>query len=355
MPALGHGEIVGIQYLRGIAAMAVVYDHTNNMGALDKYFARVPFGDFLRSGARGVDVFFLISGFIIAVISLRPPDLSRALTIRDFAERRFARLMPMLWIAVATYVVLRLVGRGAFDFLPYLRAFTLFPTGEVRPEQVWTLRHEVMFYAVFALAFLAARRMPALLWLWFATPLLFAATPEAAPDEPLLLGIARAFCSPVNFQFCAGFLLGLLWLKRSRDFVLRLPVHPFPVLVAGMLAIMAISHMLGPDFPNWPHRLIIAIAAMPVVFVAIHARCPDGWLDRMGRAIGDASYTIYLFHPMFLSAILGIWASRWYSAPVALVVIVTGTVTIAATYLISRLIERRMIVASRAALKKAFG
>lgn len=69
-------EIEGIQYLRGIAACAVVIDHAAGMTALPKYFGDAVWGGFLQRGYIGVDLFFMISGFIICIVSLERTMLS---------------------------------------------------------------------------------------------------------------------------------------------------------------------------------------------------------------------------------------------------------------------------------------
>ena len=57
-------------------------------------------------------------------------------------------------LCVTGYAALRFVGRdGSSELEPYLRALTLFPIGPVNPSQAWTLRHEFLFYLVFATVF----------------------------------------------------------------------------------------------------------------------------------------------------------------------------------------------------------
>ncbi len=137
--------------------MFVVVDHTAGMARFEKYFGVDVFDGFLTKGACGVDVFFLISGFIICVIALNGPQLTPRISWSAFAERRFSRIVPLMWVAVLSYVALRVLGRGAFFPGPYLRALTLFPVADVQPPQIWTLRHEAVFYAVFAISFLIGR------------------------------------------------------------------------------------------------------------------------------------------------------------------------------------------------------
>src|SRR5689334_19701485 len=114
-------EIVGVQYLRGLAALAVVVDHSGITVATPKYFGTVIGGGLLNHGASGVDLFFLISGFIITATSL-DADWQPKVKLGAFFGRRFIRIVPLMWIAIVSYAVLKFLGRGGFDPQPYLLA-----------------------------------------------------------------------------------------------------------------------------------------------------------------------------------------------------------------------------------------
>lgn len=64
----------------------------------------------------------------------------------------------MMWLAIGSYAALRFLGRGSFDLIPYINASLLLPFGNFEPNNIWTLRHEAMFYLVFGLSFLLSRR-----------------------------------------------------------------------------------------------------------------------------------------------------------------------------------------------------
>ncbi len=177
-------EILGIQYVRGIAAVAVVLDHSAGMGAFEKYFGAIVFNDFLKFGAHGVDVFFVLSGFIIAYVALHPNLLPR-LTFLDFYKRRAVRILPLMWLAIGSYAALRMLGGITADWVDYLRAATLFPIGQVAPLNIWTLRHETLFYLLFGVSWLAYRRARHGIFFWFAAPLLAPMFVDFGQKRPL--------------------------------------------------------------------------------------------------------------------------------------------------------------------------
>jgi len=355
MPPSDTREIVGIQYLRAVAAVAVVLSHASGFAAQDKYFG-VEFIDvFLHGGRRGVDLFFLVSGFIIAVTSLRPGSLEPAIGGADFALRRFARVVPLMWLAIVGHCLVRFAATGNFALLPTLSAVTLAPFGAVEPLQIWTLRHELLFYLVFGLDFLAWPRQRGLLVAWFLAPLLLLVFPGAWSSHANAPDFWGIVLNPVNVEFGFGFLAAILWLKITRDWRFVSPIHPFPVVSLAMLALMGLDGWLGRDFPDLPGRILFGALCLPILLFASHVRCPAGRLDRLGRMIRRTSYSLYLFNPVILLAIIAVWSAALPHTPVWLVVLVTTIATTAVCMVIGLRIEEPLVRATRRLLGKRLG
>jgi exopolysaccharide production protein ExoZ len=301
-------EIVGVQYLRGIAALAVVVDHASGTAAFSKYFGEAPGWAFTGNGARGVDLFFLISGFIITIIALQGAELAPAMKLRDFFGRRFARIVPMMWLAIISYLLLQLVFRhGVPPLMPYVHAMLLLP-GNILPPHIWTLRQELVFYLIFALAMLTARPARILLLLWLALPLVLIGLGALPHDRGLLQGGIAMIASPNNLEFGAGMLIGIIWLKRWSYRELAAPIDPLFLLAIGFVAVVAVISW-GVGHLTAPGRVALcSLLFAPLLFYAVHVRCPEGWPRRIGEMLGNASYAIYLFHPHAVSGSLGILA-----------------------------------------------
>ena len=335
-------EIYGIQYLRAVAAISVVMAHSAEMAASNKYFGREVLGGLLHKGQVGVDLFFLISGFVITLVAVKGPTLHPRLTLSQFAWRRFARIVPLMWVAILAYVGLRLLGRGSTDVSPYIRAFFLLP-GDLAPSVIWTLRHEFVFYIVFALSFLTIPRRPWIMALWSLSPLiyLFLALPALTNGSPAgWLGIAT---NPVNFEFAAGMLIGILWHKRTSGLVLRIPVaHPSIVLTAAFCLIVLFAHAIR-DISPLAYRFWIALACAPIVLVAAHAACSRGVVHRLALFLGHSSYAIYLFHLHIVSAELGVLAHFTPGMPVGLVIVTCTLLATAGGVAIHLLVEKPLV------------
>jgi len=115
---------------------------------------------------------------------------------------------------------------------------------------------------------------------------------------------------------------------------------------------MAISYGLRLSFDSVLSTAVSAMICAPILFAGIHVRCRDGWIDRLGKLMGDASYAIYLFHPHFTSAILGIWSKLAHQTPIAVVIVGTIIMATAAGVLVHLYIERPLLKVSRNVMER---
>lgn len=301
-----NGILPGIQYLRGFAAILVVIWHANWLTSLPPSYGYSPF-QLAETGLFGVAIFFVISGFIITIISLG----SSRVSLGEFVTRRFVRIIPFMWACIIGYNLLSLAGTGKLDIVPALRAMVLWPIGELRPHIVWTLRHELIFYILFALTMLRSRPQPILLAIWFVCPLLWYGA--ARLFWPALLqpqNVASDLASTIlygnimmpNLQFGAGFAFGLLWLKGSR--LMRPRNASAFVVTIGMtiLATAIVGLALSED--NGLRALYWTLFASIVVWSGIVSLDKSGPLQSLGMLLGNASYSIYLTHNAVLLVLI---------------------------------------------------
>lgn len=199
-----------LQALRAIAAWFVVIDH-----ALIAISGNDPQSPITRLGwalgDSGVYMFFVISGFIMVVISWDDFARPRAGTV--FFRRRLTRIAPLYWIATIGAIVFHeLAGTrsSGFDVGEIIRSFLFVPdtngAGRLVPilQQGWTLSYEMMFYALFAVA-LAFERRVALI----ALVCVLAAFVGLRPILPA--GLLTALASPIVLWFVLGIALGYAW------------------------------------------------------------------------------------------------------------------------------------------------
>ncbi len=301
IPAPARDVLPGIQLLRGVAAVMVVLSHTNTMMSHPEFFSRSPFG-FELTGEFGVAIFFVISGFIIAYVSM-DAQLAPRLATREFAWRRAIRILPFMWLCVIGYNVLSFVGTHQVEWVPMLRALVLWPVGELKPNVLWSLRHEWLFYLLFALAVLGQRRRSWILILWFAGPVLAAIVLRLVPAAPTLVDtewseLARMVFmggqNGANLQFAAGYGLGLLQLRKHDAVRPRVGGGLYVVLLAVVAATLLIENVRIYD------HLVRAVCwtalSAATVWLALVMSTGKDWLIRAGVILGNATFAIYLVH-----------------------------------------------------------
>lgn len=345
----------GVQLLRGLTACLVVLAHVNLvMAHADQY------GSLLLpvrlSGMFAVSIFFAISGFIIAVVSL-DDTLRGRIAPRHYAAKRFIRIVPFMWLCVIGYNLLSAVGTHQIEWPPFLRALSLWPVGELKPNVIWSLQHEALFYILFAIAFLGRRRRIWVLALWFLAPLLYAAYLAAGlpvgalaryPFVDLANLVLLGGFSGANGQFGMGFLVGLAYVRRGGcDHALlarRLPVWVVIALLAIALAVVEWT-----DFPirGFGRIIIWSLLAGAVLWAGVVMAGPrqPGPIFRLAMLLGDASFAIYLVHSAALMVLLSVAhavPSISYAVPGVTLAVIFGLCVLAGV-IAHKLVERPLI------------
>ena len=141
--------LVNIQFLRFVAAMLVVLYHSSahlKSTGLEQGFL---FDTFEAVGFAGVDVFFVISGYIMAYTTTSAQGLDSAI---GFFKRRVARIYSGYWpfylLAIAVFAW---VGGSYLDDVAFWHSFILWPGGKPLIAVSWTLIYEMFFYILFTL------------------------------------------------------------------------------------------------------------------------------------------------------------------------------------------------------------
>lgn len=323
-------KLVGLQWARALAALTVVIGH-----AVVHPMSSSP--AIWHLGARlGVVLFFVISGYIMVITTGRGP-----FDPLGFLRKRLFRVAPLYYVATLTAVLGVLIvptvfKDTVFDGVHIAASLLFIPmvepgaSGDISPffKLGWTLNYEMFFYVVFAALFaLSAGKRAVLLAL--------------ALGSLIVLGLFFDFAwAPLQFYTrpaTLGFAAGVVLAVMSR--LDRSPLDP--LLAAGLLAVAATSIiLLAVTYPairaSAVSELWLVATCTPVVLAL--ARAPDRWVDHappLFAYLGDASYSIYLFH-MFAIGVVYAIASRvapaGWDAVVAVAAAIGGTAAGAFVY-----------------------
>lgn len=293
-----------LQSLRGVAANLVVADHL--LSSLIKYgFLSSACQPLVwRIGDMGVFIFFAISGFIMVYTA--GDTAGRPGAPRQFLEKRLIRIVPLYWLAtLLMFALLHLSGKEAAPgdllrsllFLPYYSG----AAPEARPllGQGWSLNYEMLFYALFALAlFFRGWRFPVVLLGLFALLLgLGAGRPALGlPDRSVL----AFYGDPIILLFLAGGALGALRrrLTPTRPLRVRRPLPLALLLLAAGIGCFALAPRYWPALPG-----AYACGLLSVALCVFAPERQEGGLARFWEALGDGSYSTYLFHTFWLAVL----------------------------------------------------
>jgi exopolysaccharide production protein ExoZ len=295
--------LFSIQYLRALAALSVVAYHACQ-------WARINF----EIGSAGVDVFFVVSGFI-----MWRTTSGRKMPALEFLRRRAIRIAPLYWAVTLGLLIAALAFPASFrDITPtpwHVFASLAFiqhlnPQGQPFPllPPGWTLNYEAVFYALFALALLLPEKRRAMALTLALAALTFAGF--LYPPAYIML------CNPLLLEFAAG-----MWLARFMEEGFSPGRNIGWALFVCGLSSFAAMYIAGVEWDLW-RPLFWGFPAFLLV-AGLTAVEQDGGLPEVPwlRSLGDASYSIYLCHTLAMGAAalhFGIWNTPFF-VPVAFV------------------------------------
>lgn len=296
--------ILTIHYIRGIAALLVVLFHFR--ADLNKVYAQQDLGDLLfGSGMAGVDLFFIISGFII-VVSTRKIENRNCL---KFVIRRFFRIYPMLIVSVIAFWIL-MTDMGSYllllksiiplqlnynDSAPYFGYNLLNPA--------WTLTYEIYFYSVFLIGMAVSHKhrvlisslilislMISLQWC-FGDISLDANTSINVHGGAQLTPLLKISSSPMIVEFIIGMILSEIYLKYNKK---KLSINLLPLTLVGISLYVILfaskayfTHGIY-GFGAWAVILIISLLAYEMTKNVKEIKSLI--------FLGNISYTLYITH-----------------------------------------------------------
>lgn len=276
-------RIQSLQVLRFVAAISIAARHLGDSPL-----------NVLDPGGFGVDVFFVISGFIICLVSdgRRPGE---------FIWDRAARVVPLYWLLTLAVTAVALLAPSLLNstsaepmlvlqsllFIPFMKA-----SGAIQPILFvgWTLNYEMLFYALFSLCLFAGQLAPKLMLAVLAG--LAAVGYLVEPTAPPLAFWTDGYI----LEFGYGIVLCLLW-RRWR-------FGPWLSVLGGIGLALVL-------WPTWtalplPREIVYGVPAALAVAgtLAVQIERTGFWLPLI--ALGNASYALYLSHPY---VVLGIDAA----------------------------------------------
>lgn len=355
-------KIESLQVLRGLAASMVVLHHTIRAVLLFSSSRHadatmtVPWAaDWL---AIGVDIFFVLSGFIMVYIS--PPYLAGKKPLYDFAAMRLIRIYPLYLAATVLLLILQTVSfalyTGAGFNLNFRRIFSallLYPTynekGLVQPVLGvgWTLSYEVLFYTICLIAIAFSRKIK---FEFTVIMLIVLAHLLSYMGNSNYNALESFLHNRIMFEFILGCFIAV---SLNNGLLQRLPTFGLAITFVFLLLISFSTHSNSDNrFISWG----LTSAALVLFLVRVEQRGFRYWPKLLDR-LGEASYSIYIFHTLILYLILvplmehlrlnpnGFWR-------LTVLVVIMCMVNMAAAWMIHAIFESPVLVSLTAGYRR---
>ena len=294
----------GLQYLRAVAALSVLLFHVV-LGS----------GKHEALGTGGVDIFFVISGFLMFELAAREPSPG------EFALARFKRIVPTYWLVTVLVALIQMVGgteHSSFDLTHLFKSLTFLPDldvvrGKVYPTLIvgWTLNYEMFFYAVVTGLLLVKGHLRLLILSFLFGALLLIGW--ALRGQSLALDF---YSDSIIIEFVFGAFLSELWRAK------KLPELGWAWMVSGAFLLIL------PKPSNLFRFIEYGIPAFFILLglLAVEQRRPIVRVFLL-KLLGDASYSIYLWHLFVIAAVF----RQFGTTPVTFALAITGGVAIGIT------------------------
>ncbi len=348
-------RLANIQSLRGIAALLVVFSH---LWVIEQKYSPDQFlGTWTSFGMVGVDLFFVISGFIMVHVAMNMRRGGKSAL--EFIFARGTRIYPLYWLVSFALLILWLV-RPDMVFSSYeaepniIKSFLLFPDSRDPLLALgWTLIHEIGFYLVFALALLMKPKwlLPFLL-VWAAVIGMgqWAGIGQWA-GMGALGALPKLLFSPLTFEFLAGAFAGWVFHKSGGKFALPLLLIGLVLWVIVLFVLISAGHNMIENHMGRAVHFTLPATLTVYGLAGIKTTMPK-WT----QTLGDWSYSLYLTHVLSLILFGRVWhkfagESIWDNIPALLILTIASIAVAGLTY---KLAEKPMLSAAKSLRRRLF-
>lgn len=322
-----NNKIYSLQYLRAFAALWVLLTHV--LQRLDIQ----PNGVFF-AGQWGVDIFFLLSGFIIY---LTTKDFS---SWKVFAIKRIFRIYPAYLLCLIIYTAYRVVYDGAgYNAVTIIQNILMIPfSGPIGFKslivgQAWSTCYELYFYALLTILLLLGiskkRLLPVILVLFF----IGFGLNRIFPMKGFVGYLYSLIGAHHIFFFCEGIVIALL-----NDKIQNIKIDRTVLKIVFVLALFAYVAVLCTRY-RFYFSLLISPLMFCIVYKANEVLAGKGLIHRVMLALGDASFSIYLIHSVVIRFLL----NQCHINNFTLLLCSTLAVTIVLSLLSYHLFEKKFI------------
>ena len=255
-------------------------------------------GNIFKFGGCGVDIFFVLSGFIITYSNKQ--YITKATSIGKFLKKRMIRIFPIYWIIISLLLVFQLLLPSFYRTHFQLTAANIFNTYFLLPNHEmingvsWSLTNEMFFYILFTLALVIPSKkiILLLLFVYLAFLIVLPAIPFTTVNQNNRFTGLLIF--PMNIEFLLGILIVFLLERFPKKWC-----FPFLVVGVGCFIFSAVFYTEISQFFSGGYSRVIMFgfpSFLIILSLVKYELTANIKVHNLFLKIGDASYSIYLFH-----------------------------------------------------------
>ena len=340
-PSPANTRLPGLDYLRGLSAFGIMIYHYSSWA-----FGEQSASNFLgRVGIYGVAIFYILSGQTLSYVygsklRLNLYDLS------EFYKRRFFRIFPLLWLATILSILLsKRIPNSTDVFLNLTGLFGIVKWDVYFATGAWSIGNELCFYLTFPLFIFVFNQNRAFLYLLIllTVGIFLYFTFGILDPNTSLSSQWHLYTNPLNqiLFFLAGTCVGRLIQPTTLTLFQSAIIGTVGLLIFLLLPVQgnAIELVAGPN------RLFFAISCFLVCCSFFRNIRPPEFIDRPLLLLGQASYSLYLMHPLVFAVVKAscTLAARFILVPVTSIFFISIIASLSASYLSYRYFESYFI------------
>jgi exopolysaccharide production protein ExoZ len=277
----------GLDMLRGCAAVAVLLFHVTGQAFQNQLGSR-PIGNAFEFGHAGVDLFFVLSGFII--LYSHADDFGRPERLLAYTWKRLSRVYPAYWVITLAYAGLALAAHAAVAPYHLVHSLLLLPDHQPVIAVAWTLSHELLFYGIVGVAIASPAIGLPLGVVWLCGSVLFIGTTD--PHLSFLFSLR-------HLDFLIGG--GVAWALRRG---VTIPIRTAGFTGLAVFTATAVGNVWHLPLPDSAFDAAYGVASGLVVWSVAAANLAHRLQPpRFLRGLGAASYSLYLTHLLAFSLV----------------------------------------------------
>ena len=294
-----------IQVLRGIASMLVLLYHaTINFSTINGQ----PFCfNFFKFGTAGVDIFFVLSGFIITYTSTQ--SLSQPGKMLPFIRRRCIRIFPAYWIIISFFLLAQIIFPSfykthySFGFTQFISTWLLLPWHSMVNGVSWTLSFELFFYLLFSIAFIIPQKK-LVYYLFVLYAMVIIIVPLSGYDLENGNAWLKLFGFPMNVEFLMGVTVAAIISKIPKRLGL-------PLIIAGSIIFIFNGILTDQGYylvhSTFNRVIFFGIPSFLIICGVVKFELSNTInVHNVLLLLGEASYSLYLLHLPLIVAFIKI-------------------------------------------------